>query len=214
MDASRRDVLRITGLSAASTAFAGCLAVPDPGEGTRNASPNGPTTGNGAEGIQRTDTPPYEISEPECDPPDEERDPLWLCANMAAEPTLPFDQVETSGSVLRDGGLQPDNEGNADGQFYATLVTDSGDLDRVDPEGNPPAVDLIEGTDFDSRAALIVQTGWGSGTTTPPSSGSRRPRTASTPTAVSGCRVFGRTTTRRGRSSRGSNGPTASTRAP
>lgn len=125
-----------------------------------------PIKRDGDDGFQRVDTPPYEITEPECDPSDGDRDPLWLCENMAAEPTRLLDQVETTGSVLRSEGLQRDHDGR-DPQFYATLLTDAADLDRVETNRNSSAVKLIEETDFDSEAVLIAQTGWGSGSVTP-----------------------------------------------
>jgi hypothetical protein len=151
----------------ASIVFAGCLSAP---AGTQNEPTDRPSNGNSTTGdtdIQRVDTPPYEITKPECDPPDDKRDPLWLCGNMKAEPTLQFDQVETSGSVLQNEGFQSDTDDHTNSQFYTTLLTTGDDLDRIDKGRDSPAVELIEETEFDSQAVLIVQTGWGSGFITP-----------------------------------------------
>lgn len=161
MDVPRRQLLGIAGSSVACVGLAGCLS----GTAPRNDTDDG-TTGTDTGGFQRVDEPPHDITEPECDPPDDGRDPLWLCEHMAAEPTRSFEQVETSGSVLRDEGLHLDHEQNGR-QFYATLLTDAEGVDRIDRSQNSSAVALIEETDFSSDAILVAQTGWGSGSVTP-----------------------------------------------
>lgn len=162
MRLTRRHAIRVAGVPVASTVLAGCLSSPELGGGGAGT----PTDTDGVDDLPRVDDPPYEIDEPECDPPDDDRDPLWLCADMPTDPTLPFEQVATSGSVLRDEGLELDHEGN-DPQFYATFLTDSLDLDRVDRSRESSAVGLIEATDFDAEAVLVTQTGWGSGSVLP-----------------------------------------------
>lgn len=154
MEPTRRRVLRVVGLSATAVA-AGCLS----------AAPRNDGTGGGG-GDPHVDAPPYGIEEPDCDPPDEDRDPLWLCENMAAGPSLPFEQVEARSPVLRGEGLSLDDEAG-DAQFYAALLTGEGDLDRVRRDDGDDAVELVESTSFDAEAVLVVQTGWGSGSVTP-----------------------------------------------
>lgn len=163
MEFSRRRILQVAGASIPSAVVAGCLTVAAPGGGGDDDGDGG-EDGNGDD-LQRVDEPPYGIDEPECDSPGGDRDPLWLCENLAAEPSLPFEQAETSSPVLPDEGLEMDDRTGA--QFYATLLTGTEDLDRVaDGAGGAP-VELIDGADFDSEAVLVVQTGWGSGSVTP-----------------------------------------------
>ncbi|MEF8901987.1 MAG: hypothetical protein V5A25_12310 [Halovenus sp.] len=122
MDHSRRSTLRLIGLAGAGLTLAGCLAGDDPEN----------DDGDDSDGeFQHVDEPPYETTEPECPQSGGERDPLWLCANMAAEPSVQLEQVETNGSVLQDEGLQYDPDTTAM-QFYATLLTGAEDLDRLD----------------------------------------------------------------------------------
>ncbi|WP_135819596.1 hypothetical protein [Halostella litorea] len=188
MELNRRRAL-VAGVSFASTALAGCLSEGGPGgdaDGSDDPeTDDGATTpdrteteddGNGEnggteldgelpDGVARVDEPPYEISEPDCDPPEDGRDPLWLCENMAAEPSVAFSQANGRGSCLADEGLRLD-ESNENSQYYATLLTDESDLERLE-DSDSEAVALVEGTDFGSEAVLVAQTGWGSGTVTP-----------------------------------------------
>lgn len=97
---------------------------------------------------------------------DNDRDPLWLCKNMPAEPSIEFEQVETSSAIFADEGLRLD-EPDGDDQYYATFVTEAGDLGRLHDEASGAVVELIEGTDFDTHAVLVAQNGWGSGSKTP-----------------------------------------------
>lgn len=125
-----------------------------------------PLIGDGAPPEPRVDEPPYDISEPECDPPVDGRDPLWLCENLPSEPTLLDEQVEETGTVLRDEGLSLGTE-TGDTEFYATVLTTGAEIDRVAADWNSAVVELIEETNFDTDAVLIAQTGWGSGSVTP-----------------------------------------------
>lgn len=122
--------------------------------------------GDGGAGLARVEEPLYEISEPECSGAGD-RDALWLCENMDAEPSLAFDQVETTSVVFTDEGLAFDEGNGGNRQFYAALLTDEVDPDRVDKNTGGDVGELIEGTDFESEAVLIAQTGWGSGSETP-----------------------------------------------
>lgn len=115
--------------------------------------------------LPRVDEPPYEITEPECSGADE-RDPLWLCENMDAEPSLGFDQADIASTIFADEGLYYQEEAG-DAQYYATLLTDADDMDRVHPDAQGETVDLIEETDFDEEVVLVVETGWGSGSHRP-----------------------------------------------
>ena len=152
MERTRREALRLAGLSVA-TAAAGCLG------GTGRSSTDGLP-----EEMERVDEPPQTIEAGKCSPPDSERDPLYLCENIPAEPSLSFTQATTRGTVLREGGLELSE--NTDDQLYATLLTEQADRDRVVDEPGDPA-QLVRDTDFESHAALVVQTGWGSGSVYP-----------------------------------------------
>lgn len=122
--------------------------------------------GHAGDELARVEEPLYEISEPECGEAGN-RDPLWLCENMDAEPSLAFHQVETSSVVFSDEGLEFDEVGGGDLQFYAALLTDVDDLDRIDENTDSDVGELIEETDFDTEVMLVAQTGWGSGSETP-----------------------------------------------
>ena len=118
--------------------------------------------------LDRVDRPPYDVEDIECDIDDSgegDRDPLYLCANMPAEPSLSFEQVSTRGTLFADEGLEF-AEDNTDDQLYATLLTAADDIDRLQVDSGD-AYDLAAGTDFESHAVLVVQTGWGSGSIIP-----------------------------------------------
>jgi hypothetical protein len=166
MELTRRRALRLAGVSATAVT-AGCLSTraprnDDDGTDGGGADPTDDDTGD----HPRFDDPPYDVDEPDCDPPGEGRDPLWLCANMAAEPSLPFEQVETRSPVLEGEGLSLDGEAGG-AQFYVTLLTGEDHLDRVRRDEGGDAVELVESTSFDAEAVLVAQTGWGSGSVTP-----------------------------------------------
>jgi len=178
MELNRRRAL-VAGVSLAGSALAGCLSDGDPGGGSgapADTTTDTDTDGNDEngtdepdaslpDGVDRVDEPPYEIAEPDCDPPEDGRDPLWLCEHMAAEPSLPFEQAETSGAFFADEGLRLDESGGRE-QYYATLLTEDADLERL-RDGDSEAARLAAETDFESEAVLVAQTGWGSGTVTP-----------------------------------------------
>ncbi|WP_336336802.1 hypothetical protein [Haloarcula brevis] len=191
MHRTRRETLGLVG-GLAATALGGCLApgegsggsgggettptqsTPRSGtdEGTPTDTEGGPPTGtpNGLpEGVERVDTPPYDVEEPECtgDGRDEDYDALYLCANMPAEPSLSFQQRPARGTVFRDEGLQfsPGDDPSGE-QLYATLLTDAEDVDRIGTEWDDIRAFVSE-TDFERRAVLVVQTGWGSGSILP-----------------------------------------------
>ncbi|WP_436933588.1 hypothetical protein [Halovenus marina] len=111
------------------------------------------------------DTPPYEIEEPPCNGPEDEQ-PVWLCENMSAEPSLDFEQAETGSSVLQYGGLRHMPQ-STNTQVYVTVLTDADDIDRVYPDWGNDAIALIESTEFESEAVLLIETAWGSGSVTP-----------------------------------------------
>jgi hypothetical protein len=118
--------------------------------------------------LNRVETPPYEVEDIECDFDDSgegDRDPLYLCANMPAEPSLSFEQVSTRGTLFADAGLEFADD-NTDDQLYATLLTEADDIDRFE-EDRGDAYSLAADTDFESHAVLVVQTGWGSGSIVP-----------------------------------------------
>jgi hypothetical protein len=175
MERTRRDVLGVAGLSLTALA-AGCL---------ERSAESGTPTANGTDtptetdtptdtptlpdGLRRVDQPPYDIEQTECADPVEGdgRDPLYLCANMATEPSLSFTQATTSGNILDDGGLEL-GEGDDDGDWmYATLLTDEDDRDRLAEERDDEPAQLIRQADFETHAVLVVQTGWGSGSVQP-----------------------------------------------
>lgn len=172
MEFSRRRTLRLVGASLSSAAVAGCLSAAGPGAGD-DEDPSGDDDGDGSDPtgtpgdgeFPREDEPPYEITEPACGD-DQERDPLWLCENMPAEPSLAFDQVATTGRLFADEGLRQ-VDGAGDDQYYATFLADAGAVDRLHDEASGEVLELIEGTDFDTHAVLVAQHGWGSGSKTP-----------------------------------------------
>ncbi|WP_276251670.1 hypothetical protein [Haloarcula rara] len=188
MARTRRDALRLAGVSVATLA-AGCLddtadepagttgdrteTTTDPGtptDGTEKPpEPGTPTDGELPSDLARVDEPPYEISVPQCDETDSDeggRDPLYLCADMASEPSLSFEQASARGSVFPDAGLE-NTKDNANEQVFATLLTEDSDRTRVDGDADDGPVELIEGTEFDTHAVLVVETGWGSGSVVP-----------------------------------------------
>jgi hypothetical protein len=185
MERSRRDVLGLAGVSVATLA-AGCLddtgsaggSSGTPTDGSAGTptepaetptdgaeTPTGPATDGGLPAdLERVDEPPYRITVPDCGD-DTDRDPLYLCANMPSEPSLSFTQEAARGSVLEDSGLElGDESGN---EMFATLLTGASDTDRLAEDASGGAAQLVEATDFDSHAVLIVETGWGSGSVVP-----------------------------------------------
>lgn len=183
MKRTRRAILGLVG-GTVTGALSGCLAPGANGSGDGGTtSPTHPSphtetdtddepptdTPDGLPGdLDRVDTPPYDITDIECDIDDSgegDRDPLYLCVNMPAEPSLSFEQVSTRGTLLADEGLELTPDSNAD-QLYATLLTDADDIDRFETDSGD-AYDLAAGTDFESHAVLVVQTGWGSGSILP-----------------------------------------------
>ena len=139
--------------------------------GTETATDDETTTDPPAElpdGLDRVDTPPYEIEDIECDFDDSgegDRDPLYLCANMPAEPSLSFEQTSTRGTLFTDEGLEVGPDDDQD-QLYATLLTQADDIERFEADRGD-AYGLAADTDFESHAVLVVQTGWGSGSIIP-----------------------------------------------
>jgi len=181
MERTRRDVLGLAGVSVTALT-AGCLDDTDsttdmpvdrPSETPTDQSfetPADPVTdGQLPAGLERVDEPPYEITVPECEfpktPTPSERDDLYLCANMPAEPSLSFEQASARGSVLADAGLELGDQTNS--ELFATLLTKAADRDRLsdDVVGDPG--ELIAETAFDTHAVLVVETGWGSGSVYP-----------------------------------------------
>lgn len=163
MAITRRHTLRLAGIAATGTGLAGCLASGDPGASPDHSPTPSPSP---TEAFRRIDSPPHRITEPSCASPDGDHDPLWLCADLATEPSLAFEQARTSGTLFSDEGLQLGDEATGP-QVYATLLTGPEDLDRLDRDRSSPAVELAEETDFGTEAVLVVQTGWGSGSVAP-----------------------------------------------
>lgn len=64
--------------------------------------------------------------------------------------------------MFSDEGLDLDGRVEGDPQFYAALLTEVDDLQRVDANANGEVGELIDGTDFDAEAVLVAQTEWGS----------------------------------------------------
>jgi len=189
MKRTRRSVLGLVGCTAIGV-LSGCLAPgrngsgdggtetrthPSPGTDTdtETETPTDDKTATDApnglpDDLDRVDTPPYDIEEVECNIDDSgegDRDPLYLCANMPAEPSLSFEQVSTRGTLFADEGLEFADD-NTDDQLYATLLTEADDIERF-AEDSGDAYDLTADTDFESHAVLVVQTGWGSGSIVP-----------------------------------------------
>ncbi len=67
----------------------------------------------------------------------------------------------------RKGYVSPGDDSGGNGkQLYATLLTGPDDVDRLDDERDEIHAFVSE-TDFERRAVLVVQTGWGSGSILP-----------------------------------------------
>ncbi|WP_262175358.1 hypothetical protein [Haloarcula laminariae] len=175
MERTRRDALRLAGVSVAALA-AGCLDDADTPAGTPTDQPSEtptetptdpPTNGQLPPGLERVDEPPYDIAVPDCgDGPDGGRDPLYLCANMATEPSLSFEQAHARGSVLAESGLELSDDDSGD-ELFAALLTDASDLERVDSEADSEPARLIRETNVATHAVLVVESGWGSGSVYP-----------------------------------------------
>jgi len=193
MNRTRRETLGLVG-GLAATVLGGCLApgaggdgsggsdggatTPTPRNGTDRGTPTDTEDGTPTQtpnklpaGVERVDAPPYDIEEPTCsgDGQNEDYDSLYLCANMPAEPSLAFDQRPARGTVFREEGLQfspGDDSGGNGKQLYATLLTGPDDVDRLDDDRDEIHAFVSE-TDFERRAVLVVQTGWGSGSILP-----------------------------------------------
>lgn len=170
MQRTRRDLIGVAGLSL-SALTAGCLgrseseATPTV-DGTATERPTETETATLPDGLSRVDEPPYDITQPDCgDPASEDggRDPLYLCSNMATEPSLAFTQAHSRGNILAGGGLTI-NENSTEDQCYATVLADA---DRLAEDDESEPAQLVRETDFDSHAVLVVQTGWGSGSVYP-----------------------------------------------
>jgi hypothetical protein len=187
MDRKRRRTLLLAGTAASSALGAGCLGSTtsedsDPGDGNDDeddagdgsdegdgSDPDGETPdldGELPEAFDRIETPLHEIGDDTCDFDNEvERDPLYLCAGIASEPSLPFEQVATTRDVLGEEGLVHEaSDGDAQ---YLTAVLDEDDRDHLRGDDDSDYVQLFEETDFGSEAVLVVQTGWGSGSQLP-----------------------------------------------
>lgn len=162
MRRTRRDVLGLAAMSITAVT-AGCLNRNESGE---TPTADGTATTSPPDGLSRVDEPPYEIDQPECGDPTSEdggRDPLYLCANMASEPSLSFTQTHSRGNILADGGLTF-TENSTEDQCYVTVLSDA---DRLADDAESEPAQLVRKTDFDSDAVLVVQTGWGSGSVYP-----------------------------------------------
>lgn len=156
MELTRRRTIGLLG-AAATGSLAGCVSSDD-GDGSPGENPP-------IDDLPQVDKPPYSIDKPGCGDTGD-RDPLWLCENMAAAPSLAFEQEETKGAVLAGEGLTLDTE-ELDAQFYVALLTEEDHLDRLAENSGRDAIALVESTDFETQSVLVVQTGWGSGTITP-----------------------------------------------
>lgn len=171
MEYTRRKALLAAGGSLATALATGQVA----GDRRRSRARDGGTTGSDGsvdgwqtDDFDRIDTPPYEIEAEDCGfGSGDERDPLYLCDEMPADPSLEFEYETTSRSISVDGGLGSGDGGDGNPQLFTALLTDDADLEHVDLEAATPATALIERTDFAEQAVLIVQTGWGSSAETP-----------------------------------------------
>lgn len=170
MSWNRRRALQAASASVSGLLVAGCVSTIDTGADDERPDEqdetDGTGDGDGGDELARVEAPPYEITEPECGETGE-RDPLWLCEHMAAEPSLAFEQAATTTAIFADEGLTLEDEPESEHQFYATLLAESADLDRLDEDAGGEPIALLEETDFDTETVLVVQTGWGSGSITP-----------------------------------------------
>ncbi|KDE59613.1 hypothetical protein EL22_19275 [Halostagnicola sp. A56] len=171
MEYTRRKALLAAGGSLATVFATGQVAGDRRRSRSRDRNPtssDGSVDGWPTDDFDRIDTPPYEIEAEDCGfGSDNERDPLYLCDEMPAAPSLEFEYEATSRSISIDGGLGSGDGGDGNPQLFTALLTDETDLERVDLETTTPATALLKRTDFAEQAVLIVQTGWGSSAETP-----------------------------------------------
>lgn len=110
------------------------------------------------------DYPPHDIEEQEWEKDqdkEEERrradewDRHYLGRCMDREPSIPFEQIKPGGRRdLTDDALLPEEK-----SFWAQLIQGQEDVDAIWTE--PP--EALTEVDFAEQVAVVVQTGWGSG---------------------------------------------------
>lgn len=180
---NRRRLLLGTG-GALSASVAGCI---DDGASLSDSpgpSDDGPgdceTTdaGNDVEGSVRVDEPPQSIGSPdesaeggEWNEPSEWDEPgewneEYLGTCMATEPSLSFEGLTWSGTVVAESGLRYSDQTPAEA-YWAELVTSEDEREAVFGGGHEEARNRVQsriaGVGFDESVLVVVQSGWGSG---------------------------------------------------
>ena len=176
----------LAGALASGIGIAGCLDGLDDGSGSVDGSTDdgddentgsdddGSDDGDGADGDDpsgtnveepipeepRVDEPPHEIDRPE--PPDNSDDTWnedYLGEAMERTPSLDVELLERL--VFADEALP----GATDSEYRLTVATDADELGAlIDSERTPDdALGAIDDVDFGERIAIVVHTGWGSG---------------------------------------------------
>lgn len=188
---NRRAFLASAG-SGLPTALAGCLGGSESGDGdgsgrsttpTETPDDGTPTSGDGTptpddgtstsdgrggtvvEEDPRVDEPPYRIERP--DPPDDPSDPedwneLYLCENMPAEPSLPFEQLP--GARVAEQALSLEHGEHSDAYHVRVLATEEARDDALDLSASDARTrERLSALDFEEHALLVVESGYGSG---------------------------------------------------
>lgn len=158
---NRRAFLTSVG-STLGAAVAGCLDASRPGDG-RDQPGGGTATptdgGDSGDTGDRVDEPPYQIQRPE--PPDDWNE-LYRCEHMAAEPTIPFEQL--SGVRLATPALST-GHGDYEESYSVRILADASARDTVlDLSGSTDrARERLRGLEFQQHAILVIESGYGSG---------------------------------------------------
>jgi hypothetical protein len=111
--------------------------------------------------VPRVDEPPYQIDPPEEQPDPDEYTEQYLCEELPAEPSVPFDQVQ--GVQLTDGGL---DYTEADPAYRVRSITTQSGLESVVNMDLSPGLDRLDAVDFDTESVIIVESGFGSSSVT------------------------------------------------
>lgn len=151
MKPTRRRLL-IAGVGTASLAgVGGCLdAVGGDTDGLDADSPD-----------TRVDDPPYPIEAPDPGTGDGDWDEAYLCAGLAAEPSVAFTQAVSSALAV-EGGLDYDTH-ESDEEYLVELLSTADGFDRLSGDLR----DELGTPDFETEAVLLVQTAWGSSSVRP-----------------------------------------------
>lgn len=146
----------VVGIATATT-LPGCIqSIPDYSDDV----PNETTMDETIEPDQRIDEPPHEIETPDANDP-EEWNEEYLGENMATEPSLAFERIESV--RLADTTLNSGDEA-----YNVRVLRDSNERDSVlDTEAvDEDTRQRLEAVDFDESVLVVVESGYGSSSVT------------------------------------------------